>query len=640
MLGLLALTFAVCRGQAQIVHPLIPFTQVWKFDQSGRELGTAWRTNGYDDSPWPSGPGLLGTETTPAVYFIHAPIATPLVTSPSILTYYFRTTFNFTGSTNGLSLVATNLVDDGCVIYLNGVRAGAVRAPANYNASTLFGAAIPEGALDVVTFTNLTDLREGENLLAVEVHQAAEASNDIIWGMKLMAIRQTPLVVINQPQSQTVMVGSPVTLSVGVTGGPAFYRWQKNGADISAATNSSYVIANTAVGHAGDYRVIITNSLSVLTSTVATLTVLPDTIGPKAIAAFGDNGFGSNAINVKFSEPLNSTSATVRANYTLTRLGTTNTVGVSNVLYNSALGVLVRPDVSDPHWSYGADYVLTINQVADTRGNVIAPDTQIAVAWPEVTPLFGPGAIWSYHASYFLEQTIYDQPWAATNFVENAFWQSGSGPFCGGALPAPPCLDDCLTSVAYQLSPTLFRTTFDWPTELGSAAELLVDVAVDDGLVLFLNGAEIWRTNAQANPSSIRVTSYATAVQTNPSCALNVAIAVTNLLPGTNWLAAAVVQALSSPEQDTAFALALARRVFRAPPLAEAPSPMLAIEAAGPGNSVRLSWNGPGYALESTTNLSLGPASYPLGPWQQVSNMANPYTSTVPGLIRFFRLKK
>jgi hypothetical protein len=640
MLGLLALILAACQGQAQIVRTIIPFTHVWKFDQSGRELGTAWRTNDYDDFAWPSGLGLLGTETTPAVYFMHAPIATPLVTTPSILTYYFRTTFRFTGSTTGLSLVATNLVDDGCVIYLNGVRAGSVRAPANYNASTLFGAAVPEGQLDVVTFTNLVDLQQGENLLAVEVHQAAEASNDIIWGMKLMAIQQTPLVVTNQPQSQTVMVGNPVTLSVGVTGGPAFYRWQRNGADITAATNSSYVIANTALGHAGDYRVIITNSLSTITSTVATLIVLPDTIGPKVIAALADNGFGSNSINVKFSEVLNGASATRRENYTLTRLDATSTVSVSNVIYSGALGALVRPDLSDPDWTYGGDYVLTINNVTDTRGNVIAPDTQIAVLWPEVTSLFGPGATWSYHANYFLDQTIYDQPWTATNFVENAFWQQGAGPFCGGALPAPPCLEDCLTSIAYQLSPTLFRTTFDWPPEFGSTADLLVDVAVDDGLVLFLNGTEIWRTNAQVNPPSIRVTNYATGVRTNPSCGLNVVIAVTNLLPGTNWLAAAVVQALSSPEQDTAFALALARRIFRGPPLPETPSPTLAIEPTGAGNSVRLSWTGPGYALESTTNLSLGPVSYPFGPWQQITNMANPHTNALDGVQRFFRLKK
>jgi hypothetical protein len=205
---------------------------------------------------------------------------------------------------------------------------------------------------------------------------------------------------------------------------------------------------------------------------------------------------------------------------------------------------------------------------------------------------------------------------------------------------AATCLEDCLTTIAYQLSPTLFRTTFQWPPEFDSTADLLLSVAADDGVVLYLNGAELWRTNVQANPSSIRVNSYATAIRTNPSCALNIAVAVTNLLPGVNWLSAAVVQALAAPEQDTAFALALAGRVFRAPDLPEAPAPTLAISSAGTGDSVRLSWNGFGYALESTTNLSLGPVSYPLGPWQQVTNMANPHTNLLDGVRQFFRLKK
>ena len=56
--------------------------------------------------------------------------------------------------------------------------------------------------------------------------------------------------------------------------------------------------------------------------------------------------------------------------------------------------------------------------------------------------------------------------------------------------------------------------------------------------------------------------------------------------------------------------------------------------------TVRFSWTGGGYALESSTNLNLGPASYPLGPWQEVANMSNPYTYILTGPQRFFRLKK
>src|SRR5215510_9341726 len=93
--GMLVLCFVAMLGvfsaQAQTVTTLIQFTNIWKFDQSGLELGTAWRTNDYDDSAWSSGPGLLGLELyTPGAYTIHAPINTQLAISTTVTTFYFR----------------------------------------------------------------------------------------------------------------------------------------------------------------------------------------------------------------------------------------------------------------------------------------------------------------------------------------------------------------------------------------------------------------------------------------------------------------------------------------------------------------------------------------------------------------------
>src|SRR5216117_1061887 len=117
-LMLVALASGLLPAPAQQVSTLIQFTNVWKFDQSGLELGTAWTTNSYDDSTWSAGPGLLGFESgNPLVYTVHAPINTQLIISSTVTSYYLRTTFLFTGSTEGLSLVASNLVDDGAVIY-------------------------------------------------------------------------------------------------------------------------------------------------------------------------------------------------------------------------------------------------------------------------------------------------------------------------------------------------------------------------------------------------------------------------------------------------------------------------------------------------------------------------------------------
>jgi len=58
------------------------------------------------------------------------------------------------------------------------------------------------------------------------------------------------------------------------TGTPApTYQWKKGGVNISGATNSTYTIASVVSGDAGSYTVSVTNSVSSVTSTAATLTV-------------------------------------------------------------------------------------------------------------------------------------------------------------------------------------------------------------------------------------------------------------------------------------------------------------------------------------------------------------------------------
>jgi hypothetical protein len=630
----------VFSAKAQNVTPLIQFTNVWKFDQSGGELGTAWRTNDYNDSAWSSGPGLLGAEPdTPAFYTIHAPISTPLAVSSTVTTFYFRTTFEFTGSITGLSLMASNLVDDGCVIYLNGLRVGGVRAPATYNANTFFPGPTMEGQLDVVALTSLNALRPGSNLLAVEVHQAGSPNSDIMWGMKLLAIQQTPLTITNQPQSQTVTAGDAVTLSVGVSGSPAFYRWQKDGVT-QPSTSNTLKIASAQVANAGNYRVMITNSISAVTSSVATLTVIADLTGPRIIAAIGANStgggtFAPNTINVIFSEALSSASAQNTNNYTVTLLGATNLIPVLRAIYSQALGTLLTVDEADPDWLYGGDYLLTVNGVKDTSGNVIAPASQIAVSWPVTTNVSLADNIWSFHTSAIFEPDIYDQPWQSSNYVEGSWWGQGQGLFYGGPILLTPCVGAFRTPTGFQPEPSLFRTTFLWPTNWPTSIQLHVTTIFNDGLALYLNGTEVFRTNTMPGPISALTRSPSIAT----FCSTNLVITVTNLLRGTNWLAAAVAQS-STLDGDSIFGLENIRATAAfGRSLPESPPPTLNIQQLG-ANSVRLSWTGGGYTLESATNLSLGAASYPSGPWREATNMSNPYTNLLNEPQRFFRLNK
>ncbi|XZF15684.1 immunoglobulin domain-containing protein [Chitinophagaceae bacterium MMS25-I14] len=87
-----------------------------------------------------------------------------------------------------------------------------------------------------------------------------------------------PPAVTTQPVSQAICENSPVTFSVTVTGtAPTPYQWQKNGSDISGATNATYTIASVTPADAGNYTVIVGGAApcASTTSNAAVLTVKP-----------------------------------------------------------------------------------------------------------------------------------------------------------------------------------------------------------------------------------------------------------------------------------------------------------------------------------------------------------------------------
>lgn len=81
-------------------------------------------------------------------------------------------------------------------------------------------------------------------------------------------------VITGQPQSQTVNEGSLVTFIVEATGKPSpTFQWQKDGVNITDATNSTYQIPSVQASDAGNYTVDVMNTVDTITSNVAVLTV-------------------------------------------------------------------------------------------------------------------------------------------------------------------------------------------------------------------------------------------------------------------------------------------------------------------------------------------------------------------------------
>ncbi|MBK8001307.1 MAG: lamin tail domain-containing protein [Verrucomicrobia bacterium] len=165
------------------------FTNLWRYEQSGTDLGTEWREPGYDDSAWPIGAGLFFVSTNN----LAAPKNTPLTLGPT--TYYFRSELVYTGTPAILTLNARHIMDDGIVVYLNGreiLRANMpLSGPIRYTnfANTPVSVAAIRTAVPVA----LTNLILGTNIIAAEVHQASVSGDDVVFGFELSGtIEATP----------------------------------------------------------------------------------------------------------------------------------------------------------------------------------------------------------------------------------------------------------------------------------------------------------------------------------------------------------------------------------------------------------------------------------------------------------------
>ncbi len=162
-------------------RPLLALTNVWRYEQSGEDLGIAWRQPDYNDAAWPSGRALLYVENAA----LPAAKNTPLTIGP--MTFYFRTTFFYDGPTAGRRLQINTVLDDSAIIHLNGselLRVGFDQAD-DVAFHTPAGRLVGDAALEGPFLIEWDTLRKGTNVVAVEVHQNNAGSSDIVWGMDL-----------------------------------------------------------------------------------------------------------------------------------------------------------------------------------------------------------------------------------------------------------------------------------------------------------------------------------------------------------------------------------------------------------------------------------------------------------------------
>lgn len=215
--------FRIGKSYASTV-PLIGEHADWKFLDDGSNQGIGWYQDTYDDSSWFQGVGQFGygdgDEQTVVSYGPDP--------DHKYVTTYFRKTFEVPDASRIVGLTLNLLRDDGAVVYLNGrevARSNMTWDFVNYDtyAATQIGGKQENKFfpyyIDALqsNFTDPPPLNTGDNLLAVELHQAAPDSSDLSFDLKL----------------DTHCVGKP---------GKANTPIPPSGEDIGATTDPDFVI--------------------------------------------------------------------------------------------------------------------------------------------------------------------------------------------------------------------------------------------------------------------------------------------------------------------------------------------------------------------------------------------------------------
>ena len=558
--------------------------KVWKYNQGGVSLGTAWKEVSYDDSSWPTGRSAFAYETGNAL--VEALTNTVLLlTNPPpanrIITYYFRTTFNVTNDLSRISLTFSNLIDDGCVVYLNGVEAYRIRIDAGVAVTyNTLAANATEGVFDV---TNLSSalLVPGTNTLAVEVHQTSATSSDVTFGLSLTVnplVPATPPQITSQPQDVAVVEEKPATFTVGYLGEGVVFQWHKltpaGDQIIPGATRPSFTITNPVLGKddLNTYYVTLSNVLSGVYGAVASrqarLAISLDTNGP--VLTYADGSVAVNTITLSFDERLlpfdtnnPAGSPTNASNYTVT-----NTFGESLTVLSAQFVSGSTNDTNivlttDGSRRADANYIVTFKSLRDAspQRNL---STNLAAPVSTLLPLINWHDPWTFTQPWPEDDKtdFNNHNWSLPGFFADhdnpPFWADGQAVFYAYYTSVemadwPAQGIQSINASGDYGSNAYFRLNFSYIASPMGASTTWMRYLTDDGAVFYLNGTEFQRYNMPAG--NVTFNSSATAAITDPQTQGPTNVPMASLLLGTNLMAVELHRYLPGTDYDMAFGM-------------------------------------------------------------------------------------
>jgi len=602
-------------GVATQLVNLVPWEGYWRYDTNNVAQPPSWVTAGFDDSSWPLGQALFGYDTGGTI----TPSNTVLYTTNTangqyITTFYFRTPFVVNQPVLSSALVRLVFsIDDGAVFHLNGQEIfRTTNMPSGTITHTTLATAAAQERVYVTNWLTLTNLLAGTNILAVEVHQAGNASSDIVFASQLdwvlgpYAVVQGNQVIaslgnLTNGQTATVVVsaqasaqGALAVQSQGTSATP-----DPTPANNSASTNLTVNAGGTQtdlalygtssptnVNYGGTitYTLTVTNQSFLTASGVILTNVLPATV--TYVSSTATQGACSNNAGVVTCDlgsiPIGgAATVTIVGASTVGSVNLTNRAGVRSVEPDSVLTnnfLTLIGTVGPPPW---ADLVIGMTDSPDpvnagqnltysiwitNNGPVTATNVWVTNILPAgmsfvsatisnarpatvPVPLLTLTNFWRYEVT----GTDLGTNWLAPGYDDSS-WPSAPALFWRNTATIPYAvatntpLPTNLAIITYY-----FRQHFDFPYSTNGMTLNLYYV-VDDGAVFYLNGRDVFRTNMPAG--AIVYTNFATHVGNVTNVTGPVSIPFTNLVRGDNVFAVEVHQS-GNNSSDAQFATGL-----------------------------------------------------------------------------------
>ena len=201
-------TFKGWREVKTTTHTIFDKNYLWSYYTQGSLDGTNWYAESYNFASWPTGSTPMGYDTDNLITGFKTKFDYGGDKNDKRPTYYVRTTFNL-ASIDTLSensnYQLSYQVDDGCILYLNGqefYRYNLSPGTVSYATYATYYASGNPDKRTIILPRNL--LKNGDNVLAAEIHNEKAKSPDIYWAASLDLITSLPGKVVSKKARYTL----------------------------------------------------------------------------------------------------------------------------------------------------------------------------------------------------------------------------------------------------------------------------------------------------------------------------------------------------------------------------------------------------------------------------------------------------